>query len=116
MKHIGLLVLVALSGCDTVSALMHPVSPAEVAAVELALTTAEKLAVNYTQLPACGSATATKVCADPTLKAKIKTDDNAAYAAVQTLKSSSASGAPAALTAAQTAIQAFQSDVPAASN
>lgn len=112
MKRIAVLSLAALAGCSYVNAVMHPVSPQEVAAIEVALTAAENLASNYTKLTPCGTPGVTAICADPTLKAKIKNDDNVAYSAVQTLKTSSASGAPAALSAAQAAISAFNADVP----
>jgi hypothetical protein len=43
-----------------------------VAAAEIALTDAERLALRYTGLPRCGTAAATALCSDPALVARIK--------------------------------------------
>ena len=93
---------------------MNPVSPADIAATEVALTTAETLALNYMRLPLCGTAEASKLCTRASVKQTVKDADNRAYAAVQSLRASSASGAPAALAAAQAAIAALSSAVTAA--
>lgn len=106
------ILLLPLASCATWNAMMNPVSPADVAAIEITLTTAEKLATHYTSLPACPQPNGNVICADVTLKAKIKADDNQAYAAVAALKNSSAVGAPAAMSVAQAAIAALQNEVP----
>lgn len=106
-------IVLALGACGFLTAVVTPVSPNDVAASEAALTAAEILARQYTQLPACP--VGAPLCAAPATKATILADDNTAYAALQTLKTSSASGAPAALTAFQVALQAFQVAIPAQS-
>ena len=107
--------LILLSGCATLTALMNPVAPNEVAALETALTIADRIAVQYTDLPACGSAGATALCEVPATKAAIKAKGLAAYNAVKALEASSASGAPLALSVAQAAMAAYQAVIPAAS-
>lgn len=100
------LLAMLLAGCAG-SAVNAPVEPAEVAAIELTLTSLERAALTYTSLPACPT---TKVCADPVLKAKIKADDNKAYAAVQALRSNTAD--PAAMAVAKAALAALIVDLP----
>ena len=100
----------ALSGC----AISKPVSPADVAALESAVEVSERLAINYTRLPACGSTGATNLCADPATKARVKAYGQKAYDAVMALKSASASGAPAALAAVEVALGQLQASIPAA--
>ena len=112
MRHlIAAGALSLLAGCTALGTATTPVSPNDVAAVELALTAAETVAKNYTSLPACPLQT--PVCADPVTKQSILDKDSAAYAAVVTLRTSSAAGAPAALTAAQVAIGYLRGAVPA---
>jgi hypothetical protein len=99
-----------LAGCAGTT-VTSPVSPADVAAMKSSVTIAETLALNYTRLPACPAAT--KVCADPVTKLRIKANGQAAHDAVKTLQLSSAAGAPAAMAAAQAALDAFQASIPA---
>jgi hypothetical protein len=101
-------VILTLAGCSLVTT---PVSPADVSALEEAVTIAETLALNYTKLPPCPATT--KLCSDPATKANIKLYGQKAHDAVKTLQASSASGAPAAYAAAQAALAAFQATIPA---
>jgi len=99
-----------LGACDNVSALLSPVSPAEVATLEEGVTIADTLALNYTRLPSCPEAA--PVCSVAATKQAIKTYAQSAHDAVKTLQASSASGAPAALEAAQVALAALQASIP----
>ena len=104
--------LLALGACGTVSSIINPVSPAEVAALEEGVTIADTLALNYTRLPPCP--TATPVCSVAATKHSIKGCAQAAHDAVKTLQASSAAGAPAALAAAQAALAALEASIPPA--
>lgn len=111
MKKVSmLLILVSVGGCTTLSAMLNPVSPAQVYALADGVTIAETLALNYTKLPPCP--TANGLCADPNTKAKIKLYGQQAYDAVKVLEASSAAGAPAAYSAAQAALVAFRATIP----
>ena len=105
--------LLALGACGTISAMMTPVSPAEVATIEDSVTIADILALNYTRLPPCSAAV--KLCAVAGTKQSIKLYALKARDAVAALRTSSASGAPAALVAAQAALAALQASIPASS-
>lgn len=61
----------------------------DVAAAEIALTAAERLAFIYTSLPHCLSAPS-PVCSDPATVAKIKALDNRAYSAVVAARNNAA--------------------------
>lgn len=76
---IGLGFALALTAC--VSEKETAPVQTSVASVEIALTAAEKLALNYTTLPRCGTAFV-PLCSDPVVVAKIKSMDNTAYNAV----------------------------------
>lgn len=102
--------LVLLAASPVACASLTPVSPADVDAIEVSVTIAETLALNYTKLPACP--TASKVCADPATKTSVKLYGQKAHDAVRALELSSSSGAPAALAAAQSALAAFQASIP----
>lgn len=91
----------ALAACTT------PAVQTDAAAAEVALTTAERLALAYTTLPQCGAAGATAICSDPAIKAKIKAADNTAYTAV---KAAETGGTTVA--AAVAAIAALQAVIP----
>jgi hypothetical protein len=105
--------LLALAACSTISELIDPVSPAEVAALEEGVTIADTLALNYTRLPPCP--TEAPVCSVVATKQAIKNYAQQAHDAVKTLQTSSASGAPAALSAAQAALEVLELSIPAAS-
>jgi|SRR5665213_1003615 len=103
------LLALSLSGCNAITALVNPVAPADVAALEEATTIAETLALNYTRLPPCPS---TALCSDLMTKQNIKLYGQKAHDAVKALQASSASGAPAAYATAQAALTAFQASIP----
>lgn len=102
-------VALALTGC----ALTRPIAPADVSAVEIAVSVAETLALNYTRLPACGSAGATSICSAAATKAAIKSYGQKAHDAVVTLRTATAANAPAAMAAAQAALSVLQASIPA---
>jgi hypothetical protein len=111
-RIIALVCLVALGGCGTLSAMLKPVSPADVAALEEGVTIADTLALNYTRLPPCP--TAAPVCSAAATKQAIKGYAQRAHDAVKTLQASSASDAPAAFSVAQAALAALEASIPAA--
>lgn len=80
------------AACSTMS------QPSDVAAAEVALTTAERAALVYTTLPS----------ADPAVKAKIKAADNVAYKAVK-----AAEGGMGTAASAIAAISSLSSIIPA---
>jgi hypothetical protein len=98
-------ILAGLAGC-AVNTSTIPTNT--IAAAETSLTGADQLALLYTSLPACGSAVATAVCADPTLKAKIKADAQTAYNDLLAAKADAS-----LLASATAAIQAYASEIPA---
>jgi hypothetical protein len=75
------------------------------------VTIADTLALNYTRLPRCP--TATPICADAATKQAIKGYAQRAHDAVKTLQASSASDAPAAFSVAQAALAALEASIPA---
>lgn len=92
--------MLALASCSNPAApTVQPIPPAPVssnprisntvAAVEIALTNAEKLALHYTALPRCG-ASAPPLCSDPATVQRIKDADNTAYNAVVKARSDEA--------------------------
>jgi hypothetical protein len=109
-QMISIACLLALGACSTVSSIIDPVSPAEVATLESAVTIADTLALNYTRLPPCP--TAGQLCSVAATKQAIKGYAQRAHDAVKTLEASSALGAPAALAAAQVALAALQASIP----
>jgi hypothetical protein len=102
--------LLALGACGTMNAMLNPVSPADVAALEEAVTIADTLALNYTRLPPCP--TAAPVCSVAVTKQAIKVYAQRAYEAVKTLQASSSANAPAALAAARAALAALEASIP----
>ena len=102
--------LLALGGCGGGTVVTHPIGPEDVAALEVALTIADTLALNYVRLPSCP--TATPACSVPATKQAIKDDAQKAHDAVKVLRSSSAAGAPAAFAVAQAALATLQASVP----
>jgi hypothetical protein len=84
-----------------------PIVSGSVAAAEIALTNAERLALHYTGLPRCGTAAATPLCSNPATVQQIKDYDNRAYAAVKAARANEA-----LLGLALSAIDAFGSIIP----
>lgn len=78
----------ALAGCQPGGVSSTPVVGNSVAAAEIALTNAERLALKYTSLPRCPAATV--ICSDPATVQRIKEYDNKAYAAVVSARSNEA--------------------------
>ena len=103
--------VLVLEACGTTSAVLNPVSPAEVAALEEAVTIADTLALNYTRLPTCPNAA--PACSVAAIKQSIKGYAQQAHDSMKTLQSASAAGAPAALAAAQVALAALEASIPA---
>src|SRR5580765_1547037 len=102
--------LLALGACGEFSTLTDPVSPANVAALEEAVTIADTLALNYTSLPPCP--TAAPACSVAATKQTIKVYAQKAYEAVKTLRASSSANAPAALATARAALAALEATIP----
>ena len=102
--------LLALGGCGGGAAMTHPIGLEDVSALEVALTIADTLALNYVRLPSCP--TATPACSVPATKQAIKDDARKAHDAVMTLQSSSAAGAPAAFAVAQAALATLRASIP----
>ena len=94
MRYIlPLAAVAALAACSTTAT----VAPQ----LEVALTTAEQLALKYVTLPACPQPSGT-LCSTPSGIAAVKASDDAAYAAVKGYESGTVSSADA--TAAVTAL------------
>jgi len=100
MRFLISLAFVALVGCSASSTQTN-----DVAAAEVALTGAERLALVYTSLPRCPGATP---CSDAATVATIKSLDNQAYAAVTAAK-----GNPSLVAAATAAVAALTNAIPA---
>jgi hypothetical protein len=77
---------------------------AEVAALEVRLTAAEDVAIDYNRLPPCAPSN-DPVCSDSTVVARIRIADMRAYTLVKTAEQTI--GDPAALSAAQAAVAAM---------
>lgn len=92
-----------LTGCS----ISAPVAQ-DIAAVEVALTASEQLALVYTSLPRCGASGASALCSTQAVVDKIKSADNTAYSAVVQARSNSA-----LISAAVTAIDTLRSTIPA---
>ena len=105
--------LLTLGACGTISAMVNPVSPAEVAALEEGVTIADNLALTYIRLPACPAAA--PMCSVATTKQSIKGYARKAHDAVKALQASPAYEASAALLAAQTALAALVASIPSSS-
>lgn len=99
---------VAVSGCSSGGA--GSSAKSDVAAAEVALTTADTLAAAYVSLPACGGAT--KVCSDPATVTKIRAAAANAYAQVKQAEAQAAAGQPVDTLALTTAISALQAIIP----
>lgn len=103
--------VLVLEACGTMNAMLDPVSPADVAALEEGVTIADTLALNYTRLPACPIAAPS--CSVAATRQSIKGYAQQAHDSVKTLQAASAAGAPAALAAAQVALAALEASIPA---
>lgn len=93
-----------LAGCSTQPAAVKT----DIAAIELALTAAEKAALLYVTRPQCPKAA--PLCSDKATVDQIKQADSTAYAAV---KAARASGGSASAATASAAIAALVSMIPA---
>lgn len=92
-----------------------PVPPQDVYALAASLTAADRAALGYLTLPVCGSpGVTTKICADPSIKAKIKAGAASAYAAVQAAEAGAQSGNSELMTAAGAAIAGYLALIPVA--
>jgi predicted small lipoprotein YifL len=104
----------SLAGCGSngsLSSATAPVSKADIAAVEVSLTTALNLANK------CLGATPAQAlvpCQSPTLRAVMIADEHKAVQAFTTLQNASADGQPAALAAVNVALQQLASETPSA--
>jgi len=94
--------IVVLAGCATST------QTTTVSGLEVALTAADQLALQYVTLPLCTSG-GPALCSQATVSAQIKAASLAAYTAV---KAAEKSGASADLTAAQDALTALSALVP----
>lgn len=79
---------------------------ATVSALEVSLTAAERLAIQYTGLPRCPAAT--PICSDADVVKQLLRIDQTAFEAVLASKAAVARGGPADFQAADAAIVAFQ--------
>lgn len=102
--------ILSLAACGAMTIAVKPVSPADIAAIELSATIAINLGADYTSLPLCP--VQKPICADPTLKAEVKAKSLQLYTAVKTLQKASADGTPAAFAVVQTYLQNLQSSIP----
>lgn len=100
-KIIAAVALLVLAGCAA-----PPTVSKSVAAAEIALTNAERLALIYTTLPRCGPVSP-PLCSDPGIVQTIKDYDNRAYAAVMAARSNEA-----LIAVALSAIDAFGGVIP----
>ncbi len=118
MRRLALLSLtVALAACAAGSA--GPTPKATVAALESALTAADRLAAAYVRLPRCAPATR-PLCSDAGTSTRVQAAGLVAYrsvtaaeAAVSADPTASASQTNAALADARGALAAFQAAIPA---
>lgn len=110
MKPI-LLALLCLSACESGGA--GPTPKATVAAMEVSLTAADNLAMNYVGLPRCYSG-GPALCSSTAKVATIKKTAQRAYDAVTAAQSAVDAGTAtnATLTDARAALAAFQAAVP----
>lgn len=92
MRALILASILAVAGCATAP------SPSATAAVETALTAAEKAATLYAHLPVCPAA---GLCSDPATVVKIKAADNVAYAAAVQMRAGAATPEAVAALVAQ---------------
>jgi hypothetical protein len=98
------LATLALVGCAAAPAVQN-----DVAAAEVTLTAAERLALIYTTLPPCGGAA--RICSDQATKQHLKDLDNQAFMAVKAARQNSA-----LLSAALSSIAAFRNAIPMGGN
>ncbi len=104
---IAALLLAALVGLGLTACATAPQTT--VAQVAVALTAADQVALQYVDLPRCGTAGATVVCSDAATVVRIKT---AAATAYQAVKTAEASGASADLSLAVSAVGALSAVIP----
>lgn len=100
----------AVAGALMLSACTADSTAANVAALESALTAAERGALAYTSLPRCPQPT--PVCSDPAKVAAIKAADMTAYNAVSAAEASVRAGNTPDVTAAEAAVAALTALMP----
>ena len=103
-----ILLPLALIACAALPAVGPVLPPIQVAQTEIALTAAEKLALNYVTLPQCKTG-GSPICSQAAAVAAVKDYDNKAYAA---MKLARASGSTGDVQAAFDAIAALAKAVP----
>lgn len=96
---------ISFAGCSPTA----PVSKAQIAAAEVALTEAERVAALYVHLTACP---APAPCADPTTVTRIRTDARVLDGLYATLTQAATANQPEALTALTVATAAFVASTP----
>lgn len=106
MKNIALAIVLGLSLTTAACSNKPSDTASTVAKIEVALTAAERIAINYVTLPACPKA---PICADAEVVARIKQADNVAFDAVMAAR---ASGTNANVAAANAAIAALLNLIP----
>ena len=107
MKNFALVSVLALTLGVVTACSNKPTDTATVVAkVQVALTAAERIAINYVTLPACPKA---PICADETVVARIKQADKVAFEAVMAARQA---GSNANLAAANAAIAALLNTIP----
>lgn len=106
----------ALAACSTTggSPTTAPVTKAQIAAIEVSVTEAERLAKVYLDQPVCPAAAPAvpTPCSVPATRLKVITQAHAAHDAFLTLQGASAAQAPAALAATLAALQLLQEATP----
>ena len=99
--------LLAGAGCSTTDGVKTADPQKAVAAVEVALTAADKTATHYITLPLCGPTHAKPVCSEAAVSAKIKANEQKAYDAVKAARDN-----PALIDAAQAAVDSLVQSTP----
>lgn len=107
MLAIALFLSAVLSACSSPST--PAVTPAKIAAVEVAVTELERSALAYTKLPVC-PVPAVQPCSQAATRAIVISDAHKAHDAFLTLQRVAT---PANLEAAQAAIAVLTTDIPA---
>lgn len=101
MKRLVILAALAAAGCAAKNS-----SVATVSASEAALGASGRVAIAYMQLPACGGSAT--LCAQPTIKASIRSAYDRAYTAVTAAQAIADAGGTPDMAAASAALLALQ--------
>lgn len=104
-----LFLLGLLAGCS--SPLVKPVSLADIAAIEVTLTEAERVAGIYTHAAPC-AVPAVQPCAIPKLVLTIRADAHAAHDRFKELQAATVAGRPAAMAVLTTALNVLTAETP----